>query len=182
MQNASHFPTSHIIGDTLIVERTYADVAVGDGWTVAVTFVAMTGDQLAVTATESGNVFLFTLTAALSAQLRAGSVSWAVTAKKDGARYTLERGSFVASGDPTAGATGKASLLAHVERVIAACEARIEGKITDDVQMYQLPDGVTVSKLTLREVRETLSQYRAKRRRMINGGSLKVLQFGYGTR
>lgn len=170
MEILTAFPAALIAGDTVTIDRVYGDVPTGAGWTVTLTLVSLDGSTVTATATEQGAAFRFALTAATSANLDTGAHTFAVTAAQSGARYTIERGTITVDGDPTSGTTGSTSALAHVERVIAACEARLEGKVTDDVQMYQLPDGITVSKLSLREVRELLAQYRVRKRRLLQGG------------
>lgn len=184
MATLTAFPDSLIAGDTLLVSRTYDDeaVAVGEGWTVTLTLLTIASDKHEVVATESAGTFLFTLSATASAALPAGYTSYAVTALRAGVRVTVQQGAITVKADPTNALSGQASEIAHVERVIAACKARLEGKITDDVQMYQLPDGVTVSRMTLREVRELLAQYSAKRQRMLSGGRPRVREVWYALR
>lgn len=178
------FPASLIAGDTLLVARTYDEegVAVGASWAVTLTLLTISGQKVEVTAVESSGTFLFTLTATASAGLPAGYTSYAVTAVKNGIRVTVEQGSLTVKPDPTNALSGDASEMAHVERVIAACKARLEGKVTDDVQMYQLPDGITVSRMTLRDVRELLVQYQVKRQRMLTRGRPRVREVWYGLR
>lgn len=183
MATLTAFPASHIAGDTLRVERpSYADAPVGAGWTVTLTLLDIEGAVVEATATEEGTLWTFTVAAEDWSALTAGPVALTVRGSKSGEVVTLERATLLLAADPTVSGTGATSKFAHVERVIAACEARLEGKITDDVQMYQLPDGVTVSKLTLREVRELLAQYQAKRSRMLRGGRPRVREVWYGFR
>lgn len=178
----SAFPSAHVAGDTLVVERSaYDDAPIGDGYTVVATLLDTAGKKITATAVES-TVYTFTVAASAWAGIAPGPVSFAVTATKSGARTVVESGTILVSPDPTVAASGPTSKLAHVERVIAACEAKLEGKITEDVQMYQLPDGVTVSRMTLREVRETLAAYKAKRVRMLRGGKPRVRETWYALR
>lgn len=184
MEILTAFPASLIAGDTTTVVRTYDahGVSVGDGWTVRLTLLSLNSERVTVTATESGTAFQFVLTATESVKLPAGYTSLAVTATKDDTRYTVEEGALTVKPDPTNALSGQASEMAHVDRVIRACQDKLEGKVTDDVQMYQLPDGVTVSKLTLREVRELLAQYKAKRARLLHGGRPRIREMWYALR
>lgn len=182
MSPLSAFPASHIAGDTLVVERASYDAApLGDGYTVVATLLDTAGKKITATAVES-TVYTFTVPASAWSGVAPGPVSFAVTATKSGARTVVESGTILVSPDPTVAASGPTSKLAHIERVIAACEAKLEGKITDDVQMYQLPDGVTVSRMTLREIRETLATYKAMRVRILRGGKPRVRETWYAFR
>ena len=177
------FPASHVAGDTLIVERTsYAGVPVGAGWEVKLTLIDVAGAKVEATAAESGAAYQFVVDASEWAALKAGPLTWAVTAVKDGVRMTAESAVLSLLPDPTNAANGATSRRAHIERVIAACEARLEGKITDDVQMYQLPDGVTVSRMSLRDVQALLNDYRSQRARLLRGGKPRVREVWYGRR
>lgn len=175
-------PASLIAGDTVVIDRVVDGVPTGDGWTVQLSLVSLTGTVVDVAGAEQGTAFRLTLSGSTTADLEPGVQSWALMATKDGARTTVDRGRIVVEPNPTDGTASVNTELAHVERVIAACQARLEGKATDDVQMYQLPDGVTVSRLTLREVRELLAQYKAKRARMLSRGRPRIREVWYALR
>lgn len=181
MDPLTAFPASITAGDTTIVDRSYSDVPLGASWVVVCTIVAPDGSTASVTATEVGASFRFTFATTDTDNLTPGAATLAVTASKAGARYTVETRSLVVIADPTSVAAAQATKLAHITRVIAACEAALEGRMTDDVQMYQLPDGVTVSKLSISEIRETLASYRAQKARILRGGRNRVRQVSYGT-
>lgn len=184
MEILTAFPSSLISGDSLTVARTYGSVGVvpGAGWTVALTLVSLAGAKTEVGATETDGAFRFTLAAAVSATLTPGSMRLAVTATKAGDRLTVEQSVLTVAPDPTDAYAAQSTELAHVQRVITVCQDRLEGKVTADVQTYQLPDGVMVAKLTLREVRELLAQYKAKRARLLSGGRPRVREVWYALR
>ena len=163
-------PARLTAGDSESIRRSFADVSPGDGYTVSLRLISTGGAIAVVEATEETSTFLFTVTTAATADLPPGVLTWVISAEKTGERLTLESGSLQLDPDPANATTATTSKMAHIERVIAACEAALEAKVTDDVQMYQLPGGLTVSKMSLREVRETLAAYRARRRRILNAG------------
>lgn len=175
------FPTRLIAGDSVTVSRTFSDVPVGDGWTVTWHVVMPNGQRVSTEASEAAGAFLFALTASDAANLAAGGAFSSVVAVKDTERRSFPLGPVVIAPDPVT-SNGSQTELAHVERVIAACEARIEGRVSDDVQMYQLPGGTTVSKMTLSEVTALLAQYRAKRSRMLRGGQMRIREVTYARR
>lgn len=62
-----------------------------------------------------------------------------------------------------------ASMQSHEERMIVACEARLEGRMTTDVARYGR-EGAFVDKLDFAEIRHTLGIYKAKLWRRQNPG------------
>lgn len=167
----------------MTIRRQFADIATGAGYTVKLRFIAIDGTITTLTATEDVGDFVFAVLPASLVSVTPGVLTWAVTAEKSTTeRYTLEQGVTQLDPDPSNTTTAATTKLAHVERVIAICEAALESKLTDDMQMYQLPGGVTVSKLSIREVRETLAAYNAKRKRILNGGKMAVREVWYAPR
>lgn len=168
-------------GDSATIVRPFPAVA-GASYTVKLRFIAPDGTIAAITASEADNAFSFAVATTTLASMTPGVISWAITAEKVDERITLDSGTMTLLADPSNATTAATSNLAHIERVIAACKARLEDKLTDDVQMYQLPGGVTVSKLTLREVRELLAQYQTLRRNIVRRGRPQVIRMGYAIR
>lgn len=175
-------PARLTAGDSDSIRLSFADVSPGDGYTLTLRIVATSGKIVEMTATEETSSFLFPIATTDLADLPPGVASWTISAAKTGERLTLDHGVIQIDPDPENSASAGSSKLAHIERVIAACEAAIEGKMTDDVQMYQLPGGVTVSKMSMREVRETLAAYKARRRRILNGGRPSIREVWYAPR
>lgn len=183
MDPLSNVPARLVAGDSLTIRRTFPTIATGDGYTLTLKLVAIGGTITSITASEDAGAFVFAILPTSLAAVAPGVVSWAFVATQGSAeRYTLEEGTTVLAPDPTNTATAQTTQLAHIERVIAVCEATIESKLTDDMQMYQLPDGVTVSKLPLSEVRALLAQYRAKRSSILRGGRQRVREIWYQCR
>jgi hypothetical protein len=176
-------PSTLIQGDTLAVRWPEpSDTRVADGWTHALRVQGTDGSDATATGTATDGVLTFTLAAAATSGLAVGPATWAWAATKAAERYTLGSGVLAVRADPSGDQS--TSELAHVRRVIAACEARLEGKVTDDVLMYQLPDGIMLQKLSLTQVHGLLTQYRAKERRLLSAGraTIRVREAWYAHR
>ncbi len=174
-------PDRLIAGDSVSIVRPFPSVA-GLAYTVKLRFIAPDGTIAPITASEADGAFTFAVLTTTLATMEPGVISWAITAEKVDERITLEASTLTLLADPANTTTAATSTLAHIERVIAACKARLEDKLTDDVQMYQLPGGVTVSKLTLREVRELLASYETRRARILRRGRPSVIAMTYARR
>ena len=176
-------PAQLIAGDTLVVavpEPT--DYPVSDSWVHTLRVQAIDGTDASATGVLASGVLTFTLTAVSTGGLTAGPATWARTATKTTQRATLAYGSLTVMPDPSGDQS--TSELAHVQRTIAACEARLEGKVTEDVLMYQLPDGVMLQKLSIAQISALLVQYRAKRRALLgqSNGGIRVREVWYANR
>lgn len=177
----SQVPDRIIAGDTLVVAWAEpSEYLTADGWTHALTIQAIDGSGATASASSAAGVVTFTVLATNTGGLTAGPASWAWTATNGAVRYTLGGARVTVVADP-AGDQSETEL-AHIERVIAACQLRLEGKITDDVMMFQLPDGVMLQKLNLKDVHATLALYKAKRRALLNGGRPRVREAWYAQR
>lgn len=174
------FPALLTAGDSLAVDVALPQVTPGD--TVRWTLVDAAGSATTIDATPSGGeTYRITVPTSTSASFATGPAQWVITIHGDQTRRSVRRGDLEIGADGASASRALERRL-HIDRVIQACEARLEGKVTDDVQMYQLPDGVTVSKLTLAEVRDLLREYQARRRRLASGGRLQVREAWYGGR
>jgi hypothetical protein len=177
-------PPAHLIaGDTLAVavpEPT--DYPVAESWVHTLRIQAIDGTDASATGVLADGVLTFTVTALNTDGLTPGPATWARTATKTSERVTLAYGQLTVVPDPSGDQS--TSELAHVQRTIAACEARLEGKVSEDVLMYQLPDGVMLQKLSLAQVSALLTQYRAKRRALLgqSSGGIRVLEVWYANR
>lgn len=181
MEPLANVPDRVVAGDSLSIRRAFPDV--GDGsYTLKLQFFPVSGTLVAITSADTTSPFLFAVAPGDLANVEPGAVPWAITAEKSGARITLDSGTIQVAPDPANATTAQTTNLAHIERVIAVCQSVIEGKLTDDVQMYQLPGGITVSKLTLREVRQLLAQYQAQRATILRRGRPSVKRMGYAIR
>lgn len=176
-------PAQLIAGDTLVVAIAEpSEYPTADGWVHALSLQAIDGTDAVATGVAAGGTLTFTVSAPLTDGLTPGAATWARTATRSGARYTLDYGRLTVVPDPSGDqSTGQ---LAHVERVIAACEARLEGKVTEDVLMFQLPDGVMLQKLSITQINALLVQYRAKRRALLgqSTGGIRVREVWYARR
>jgi hypothetical protein len=162
-------PAQLIAGDTLVVavpEPT--DYPSADGWVHTLSLQAIDGTDATATGVPADGVLTFTVSALNTDALTPGPATWARTATKTTERVTLAYGQMTVLPDPSGDQS--TSELAHVQRTIAACEARLENKATEDVLMFQLPDGVMLQKLSIAQVSALLVQYRAKKRRLLSGG------------
>ena len=176
-------PAQLIAGDTLVVavpEPTAYPLA--DAWVHTLRLQAVDGSDATATGVLADGVLTFTVTALNTAALTAGPATWARVATKTTQRATLAYGVLSVLPDPSGDQS--TTELAHVQRTIAACEARLEGKVTEDVLMFQLPDGVMLQKLSITQIHALLVQYRAKRRALLghSNGGIRVREVWYAQR
>lgn len=181
MEPLATVPDRIVAGDSVTIQRSFS--AVDDGsYALKLRFVPINGAIVTVTSPESTSPFTFPVAPTDLANVEPGAVPWTITAEKTGERITLDSGTIEVLPDPANATTAATTNLAHIERVISVCRAIIENKITADVQMYQLPGGVTVSKLTMREVRQLLASYQAQRATILRRGRPQILRLGYAIR
>lgn len=113
-------------------------------------------------ATEVGNVYKVTVAAATTAAKAAGAWRWVayMVRTADSARVAVASGVFTVKPDPAAAYDARS----HATKVLAAIEALIEGRSTQDVSSYSIA-GRSLTKLTVDELLKWRGFYRREVRR-----------------
>jgi hypothetical protein len=165
-------PTQFVAGDSLVWTRTLSRYPPSDGWSLHYRIVGpyeLASDP--VVAVVDG-AFQATLAASATAAEDFIPGSYRLLGWVDGVaseRHVI-LDTFVEI-LPNVAVVTFASLQTHEERVVAACEAAVEGRLGTDVARYGR-EGAFIEKLPIEEVRRTLGIYKAKLWRIQNPGKL----------
>lgn len=129
-----------IAGDSLSLLDTVANCPASDGWVLKTRMVpVITGAAITLTSVAQDDQFLTSASATTTANWAAGDYSYSVWVEKGTERITVEQGRLTIM--PNAATTTSASdTRSHVEKTLAAIEAMLEGKATQDVQEYTIGD------------------------------------------
>jgi hypothetical protein len=108
------------------------------------------GPGLGVPGAFEDGAWVVRVTATETAPLVTGDWTWAarVVAAADGARQTVARGGFELLPDPLASDADRRS---DAERILAAIEARIEGRISKDADSYSI-EGRSISRMPMEQL------------------------------
>lgn len=158
-------PERFTAGDTVSFTLSLGDYPASAGWALSFHVKGVRG--LNVNATPQGDSFLVTLPAASTAMLPAGAYQWATVVKRDLERYTVREGALVV--DPDVASATDGALQPHAEKALAMIEAVLEGRLTADVQSYQLA-GRLLTKIPILELKQLRREYRAELWRKRNRG------------
>lgn len=166
----SREPTQIVGGDSVSWTRSLSSYPPTDGWTLHYRLV---GGGIDATISDAGALGYYALAFATTdtdgavATATARLIGWVSNA--GGEIHTVFDGLVTVL--PNLRTASPEDLTSHVDRVIAACEAAIEGRLTTDVARYGR-EGTFVDKLPIEQVRQTLGMYKAKRWRAENAGKL----------
>jgi hypothetical protein len=122
-------PTSLRAGDTWKWTRSLADYPAGT-WTLKYRFAHPTASKFEITATASGTDHSVTVSAATSGGYTAGNWTWIAWVEAGSEKFTVDTGAMVIQPDYRAG-TAALDDRSHARKVLAAIEARIEGRALD---------------------------------------------------
>lgn len=121
-------------GTTIKYQRTYGDFPANGGWTATLHIAGAV--KLSIAATTSGASFLYTISATNSANLEPGNYEWREVVTKSGEVYVADAG--VVEVMPNVAAAAAGDLQTHAEKMLAAIEAKLEGRIENDAETYQV--------------------------------------------
>lgn len=164
-------PVQFVGGDTVAWTRTLSAYPPSQGWSLHYRLLGLLVDAAIVDAGASG---VFSLAFAPSdtdqilLETTARLAGWVTNVA--GETHTIFDG-VVRILPNVRFASTVADLQTHVERVLAACEARIEGRITADVARYGR-EGAFVDKLAITDVLKIQGIYKGKQWRAENPGKL----------
>jgi hypothetical protein len=161
-------PESLVAGDTWHWTKSVADYPPGDGWTLK---YSIRGPSVLldtnVTVTEDGSVYDVVVDADKTSALEPGTYRWQARVEKDGARYTVDSGVILVERDLSQAAEGDAQ--PYSEKMLAAIDAVLTGRITADVEQYQIA-GRAVTKIPIAELRKLRAACKAELAKVRNGG------------
>lgn len=146
----THVPDSAVAGDTWRWAVELPDHPPSDGW--ALTYAFRGAQTVQVTAQPDGETYVVTVPAAETAKLGSGVCPWSARVAKDGERYTVATGTVTVEADLGEGPTTN-------ERILAAIEATLEGRASQDADTYQIA-GRAVSKTPHDKLMDLRARYR----------------------
>jgi hypothetical protein len=156
-------PTLVTAGDTWRWQHADPTYPAAEGW--ALSYAINGVDKLAWSASylsSSGDTHTITIAASATAVLPAGTYEltriWTGSSGTAGQVFTIRVGNLVVLPNPATAAAGDRQ--SWEERTLVVVEAVLSGKVTADMQMYQI-GGRTVSKLPLQELLNLRSSLRA---------------------
>lgn len=146
-------PLEIIAGDTVKWLITNTDYP-ATSWTMRYAFRG--ASVLNATATASGSSHLVVLTATQTTNLQAGSYEFAAQVTSGSEAYTVRNGRITVR--PNLMTAGAGDRVSHAEKMLAAIEAVLEGRITADVMAYTIA-GRSVTKIPVKELLELRAKY-----------------------
>jgi hypothetical protein len=153
-----------IAGDTLDFTDVVAAYPATDGWTLKYRlvprFAAPVQAPIELTATPSGADYRVQETSVGTSSWTAGAYNWFRWVEKTGERQSLGSGSLTVQLDPATAAQGT-DTRSHIEKVLAAIEALIEGRT--DVQEYSIGNR-SIKKMPVPELLKWRNLYRQELR------------------
>lgn len=173
-------PSEFAAGESVQWTRSVGDYAAADGYVV--TWYFRGAGVADVVGNASGSVWTATLTPTQTKDLAPGAYTWrAYAEKRDGA--TVNERHFIAEGRtvvlPDFAAATAGDSLSHAEKMLAAIDAVLEGRITADVEAYQI-GGRSVTKIPFAELRKARNLYvsAVRRERTRTFGTTVRVNFG----
>jgi hypothetical protein len=159
-------PDRLFAGDTAKWNKTISDYPPTDGWTLTYAFRGPSNfpDQQA---TSSGSAYVIVIAAAITTALAVGTYYWSARVNKAGETYTVARG--VLTVDMVAGGV----VITHNEKMLAAINAVLEGRVTADINQYTIGTRM-VTKIPFKELLHFKGVYEAKVWRDRNPGKIGV--------
>lgn len=145
-------------GETTQWSRTFANYPATAGW--AVTYYFAGADVFQVAGVASGDGFTFTLGAQDTSGKKPGTYQFRAYAEQNAGatlqRYLLKIGTVQVLPDITAATPG--DFQTHEERTLAILVAALEGRLTADIEDYQVA-GKSVRKIPVVELRRLKAEY-----------------------
>ena len=165
-----HFPA----GTTVKFTRSLGDFSPADGWTYAIFLNGLT-QKFNKAATILNNIFQIEFLPADTAALNPGPFRYAerLTNSILGQVYDISGDLLVINIEPNVASAAAGVFNTFEERTLAIVEAAISGRLTSDIQAYQIA-GRSVSKIPIAELRTIRGELRAAIWRQNNPGQLAV--------
>jgi hypothetical protein len=174
----SSLPASFPAGTTVKYRKSFGDYQPGDSWAVTLYLAGPSVLEVAGTPVPSARAYDFTLPAAETLKLKAGAYQWAERASKSGEVYVADSseisGRTITVTANVAGA-GAGDLQSDLERRLELINAvllqRLDTSGLVAAESY-LIDGISITRVSRKQLREERASIIAALRRKKNGGRL----------
>lgn len=165
-----HFPA----GTTVKFTRSLDDFSPADGWAYSIYLNGLT-QKFNKAASVVDNIFQIELVPSDTASLNPGPFRYAerLTNSVTGEVYDITGDELVINIEPNVGSAAAGTFNTFEEKTLAVVEAAIAGRLTSDIQAYQIA-GRSVSKIPIQELRIIRGELRAAIWRQNNPGQLGV--------
>jgi hypothetical protein len=165
-----HFPA----GTTVKFTRSLDDFSPADGWAYSIYLNGLT-QKFNKAASIVDNIFQIEFVPSDTASLNPGPFRYAerLTNSGTGEVYDITGDELVINVEPNVGSAAAGAFNTFEERTLAVVEAAIAGRLTSDIQAYQIA-GRSVSKIPIQELRIIRGELRAAIWRQNNPGQLGV--------
>lgn len=150
-------PATFMAGTTVEFRRSLPDFPANDGWTLK--FVLRGPSVLDGTVTPDGADHLVAFAADDTAELDPGIYTWAELATKGGKTLPGDSGRLTVERNLLTALAGEAQ--SDNERILAALNCRIKGRITADAEAYAI-DGVQVSRIAIEKLEQLKGVYESR--------------------
>ena len=154
MATSDTAPTAAPAGDTVDWTVAGGEYVAAAGWTAS---FGLVGAEAPTSVTASGDQWVCTLSASATQSLGPGTYRWLLRATRSGEVRTIASGVLTLT--PSVG--GESDGSTHAERMLAAIECVLEGRIPADVEAYAVA-GRSLTKIPIRELRALRAAYAAE--------------------
>lgn len=176
-------PTAIAAGNTWRWDRVFSGYTPADGWALKYAFryvaaVAFTDNQTKLDYTApaavNGGGWEITIPKTVGVGpktegLTPGTYRWQAYVEKATERYTVAEGVLTVRPNFESAAVGQ--LQSHAEKTLAIIEAALEGRLTSDIESYQIA-GRAISKIPIAELSVLHGKYLSRVQRERNPGQL----------
>lgn len=158
-------PSALRAGDTWKWKVSNGDFPASDGWVLAYELrcrsaaranfsagTAISGAEI----TADGNSFAVVVAAADTARLSDGAWEWVAFATLGAERYQFGSGRFTVL--PNLAEADERAVQSHAERTLSVIEAALEGRLTEDMESYQIA-GRAVTRIPINDLFALRSKY-----------------------
>jgi len=168
-------PKNFPAGTTVKFSRTLGDYLPSDGWAYTIYLNGLTQKFNKAASVDDEGVFQIVFDPTDTASLIPGPYRYAerLTNATTGETYDLHGDELVIVIEPNVASAAAGVFNTWEERTLAIVEAAISGRLTADLQAYQIA-GRSVSKIPIQELRTIRGELRAAMWRQNNPGKLGV--------
>jgi hypothetical protein len=165
-----HFPA----GTTVKFTRSLDDFSPSDGWAYTIYLNGLT-QKFNKAATVTDNIFQIVFLPSDTASLNPGPFRYAerLTNSGTGEVFDITGDELVINVEPNVASSAAGTFNTWEERTLMVVEAAIQGRLTSDIQAYQIA-GRSVSKIPIQELRIIRGELRSAIWRQNNPGQLSV--------
>lgn len=167
-------PTKLVAGTTVKFHRSFDDYPASDGWSyIFYANGAANKFQIAATTNPDGASFDIVIPASLTADITAGRYQCAevLTNSVSAEVYHPSNDLLQLLVEANIATANSGAFISHIERTLVIIEAALEGRMTADLENYQLA-GRSVSKIPIKDLFWFRGHYRSKLFQLQNPGRL----------